>query len=90
MKYAAASTACFSALLVLLLVRGATDWSESFALCWYGLFAAAVILALGGLVEAKRSATWGRRILVIVLSLPALAAVPAFMWLVYVLARYAD
>jgi hypothetical protein len=90
MRYAAASAACISAVMVLLLVRGASDWSGSFALCWYGLLAAAVILALRGVFAATRSATWGQRALAIALSLPALLAVPVFIWLVFALVRYAN
>ena len=38
--------------LVVLAVRSTSGWSDSFAVFWYGLWAAAVVLAIVGLVEA--------------------------------------
>jgi hypothetical protein len=61
--------------LVALGVRGASDWSNSFAVFWFGLWGAALALAVVGIVEAvvRRNAPALQRILAVALSMATLA-----------------
>jgi hypothetical protein len=76
----------------LLVVRGAADWSGGFAVLWYGLFGATVVLAIGGLIAAwlSRDVALKRRLAIVGLSLPALVAVPVLIWLIVTLVPLAD
>jgi hypothetical protein len=78
--------------IVLLAVRGAANWSATFALTWYAIFGGAVLSALIALVSAvvQRDATIGRRLGAIGLVLPALLAAAAFIALIPTFARLAD
>jgi hypothetical protein len=77
---------------VMLAVRGAANWSATFALTWYGVFGGAVLFALIALVSAvvQQGATIGRRLGVIALALPALLAATVFISLIPTFARLAD
>src|SRR3954462_13221379 len=66
MPLARASIACLSAAVLLLVVRGPANWSRAFGLTWYGLFGAAVVLAVAALVVALLSRDAPKRRLVIV------------------------
>jgi len=92
MRFAIASIACLSAAVLAVAVRGAADWSRSFATTWYALFGAAVLLAVVALVAAlvEREASLGRRLAIVSLALPALLAVPALLWVIATLAPLAD
>jgi hypothetical protein len=89
---AASSIACLTAAVFVLVVRGAADWSRAFAVVWYGLFGAAVVLAFAALVVAglSRGVALRRRLAMVGLSLPALLAVPLLIWLILTLAPLAD
>jgi hypothetical protein len=92
MRLAGSSTACLAAALIMVLVRGADDWSQAFAFTWYGLLAIAVVLAVVALAVAGRSrdVAGKRRLAIVGLSLPALLAVPLLVWAVLALAALAD
>jgi len=80
----AARTSCASiaAIVLLLVTRGASDWSGAFAVVWYGLFAFGVVSALVAVGAALVSRAPGRRrLLIVALALPALVAVPLFILL---------
>jgi hypothetical protein len=70
-----ASIACIVVIIVALSVRGAADWSESFAVFWYGLWGAAVVLAVVGIVAAtvRRNAPAHQRGIAVGLSIVTLA-----------------
>jgi hypothetical protein len=76
----------------MLVVRGSANWSSAFAVVWYGLFGAAVVLAVAALVVAGLSRGSGakRRLAIVGLSLPALVAVPLLIWLIVTLAPLAN
>lgn len=59
---------------------------------WYGLFGAAVVLAVAALAAAglSRDVALRRRLAIVGLSLPALLAVPLLIWAVVTLAPLAD
>jgi hypothetical protein len=82
-KTATASLACISLVVALLVVRGPSDWSRSFAVAWYGLFGLAVLLGLSGLALAAGARNINRptRLRAVAFSLPALLAA-AFFFLV--------
>jgi hypothetical protein len=69
-------------LLVLLGVRGASDWSNSFAYLWYGLGGAAIIFALVAIGTAvfKRDARPRERMLGIALSGTTLVLAALLVW----------
>jgi hypothetical protein len=92
MRLATASIGCLLGAVLLLVARGADNWSRAFAVGWYGLFGAAVALALAALVAAALSRGPGlkRRLTIIGLSLPALLAVPVLLWAIVTLAPLAD
>ena len=92
MSLARASIACLSVAVLMLVVRGAADWSGTFAATWYGLFAAAVVLAVAALVVAalSRDVTLRRRLTIVGLSLPALVAVALLLWAIVTLAPLAN
>jgi len=92
MRFARSSVACLSAAVLMLVIRGAADWSRGFAVIWYALFGVAVILAVVALVVAGASRDIGskRRLAIVGLSLPALIAVPLLIWLIVTLAPLAD
>jgi hypothetical protein len=91
MGVAVSSVACLSAAVLMLVVRGAADWSRTFTVVWYGLFGAAVALALAALVVAVRSrAVLKRRLAIAGLALPALLAVPLLIWVIVTLVPLAD
>ena len=92
MRLAGASLACLSAAALLLIVRGTANWSSGFAVVWYGLFGAAVVLAVSGLLVAglSRGVVLRRRLTIVGLSLPALPAVPLLIWLIVTLAPLAN
>jgi hypothetical protein len=78
---ASRSFGCLSAAVLLWVVRGPTNWSRAFGVTWYGLFGAAVVLAVAALVVALLSRDAPkRRLLIVGLSLPALIAVPVLIW----------
>ena len=78
--------------ILMLAVRGAANWSATFALAWYAVFGGAVLSALIALVSAvvHRDTTIGRPLGVIALALPALLAAAAFIALIPTFARLAD
>jgi hypothetical protein len=91
-RLATASIGLLTTAVLMLVVRGPSDWSSAFGLSWYGLFAAAVGLALAALVAAalSRELALKRRLAIIGLSLPALLAAPVLLWAVVTLAPLAD
>jgi hypothetical protein len=91
MGIAVSSVVCLSAAVLMLVVRGAADRSRAFTVVWYGLFGAAVVLALAALVVAVRSrAVLKRRLVIAGLALPALLAVPLPIWVIVSLVPLAD
>jgi hypothetical protein len=90
MRVAFASTVCLGALLLLLFIRGAADWSDAFAFLWYGLFGLAVLLALIALGMAFQARSGRERVMIVAMSLPALAAVPVFVVIISTLAPLAN
>ena len=89
---ARASIACLTGAGLLLVVRGPANRSTAFAASWYGLFGAAVVLAVAALVVAalSREVPSRRRLAIVGLSLPALLAVPLLLWAILTLAPLAD
>jgi hypothetical protein len=76
------SSASIAAIVLLLIIRGASDWSEAFAVFWYGLFALGFFSGLVAVGTALVSRGPGRRrLLMVALALPALVAVSLFVWL---------
>ena len=59
---------------------------------WYGLFGASVLLAVAALLVAllSRDAPLKRRLVIVGLSVPALLAVPALIWVIVTLVPLAD
>jgi hypothetical protein len=59
---------------------------------WYGLFGGSVVLAIAAVALAalSRRVASERRLTIVVLSLPALIAVPLLIWLIVTLAPLAD
>jgi hypothetical protein len=92
MKLSIASLVCLAVAVLMLVVRGSADWSRSFAALWYGTFALAVALGLAAVVAtiASRGVATRRRVVTVVLALPALVAVPLLIWTIVVLAPLAD
>jgi len=92
MKLSIVSLACLQIAILMLTVRGAENWSTSFAFLWYGTFGIAVVLALAsGIVAiAMRGVTISYRVLTVVFALPALLALPLLIWIILVLAPLAD
>jgi hypothetical protein len=90
--FARASIACLTGTGLLLVVRGPANWSTAFAATWYGLFGAAVVLAVAALVIAALSpdVPSRRRLAIVGLSLPALLAVPLLLWAIVTVAPLAD
>jgi hypothetical protein len=84
MRIAAGSFVCTLLVYLLLLVRGASDWSSAFATLWYGLFGLGVILGLAGLVVAVAApgVSVRARLGIAALSLPAPTAAVLFVWFV--------
>jgi hypothetical protein len=92
MRLGAVSLICLTLAILMLAVRGAADWSTSFAVTWYGVFGAAVVLAFAAAtaaVVARHDAPM-RRLAILALALPALVAVPALIWVVATVAPLAD
>ena len=89
---AVSSLACLVAAVLMLAVRGAANWSRGFAVTWYGLFGASVVLAVAAVAVAalSRQLASERRLTIVVLSLPALVAVPLVILLIVTLAPLAD
>ena len=89
---ALSSLACLAVAGLMLVVRGAANWSQGFAVAWYGLFGGAVVLAIAAVAVAvlSRHVALKRRVTIVGLSLPALLAVPLLIWLVLTLAPLAD
>jgi uncharacterized membrane protein len=78
------------AVLAALGVRGASDWSNSFAVFWFGLWGVALVLAVVGIVEAavRRSALARQRGLAVALSMVTFAlSVLLAGWILEVLSR---
>ena len=69
-------------LLVVLGVRGASDWSDSFAYLWYGLWGAAIVFAVVGIGIAvfKRNLRPRERMLGIALSGTTLLLTALLIW----------
>jgi hypothetical protein len=76
----------------MLIVRGAANWSTAFAATWYGLFGAAVALAIAAAVVAalSRDLAVKPRLAMVVMSLPALLAVPLMLCALVTAASLAD
>ena len=76
-----ASVACFGLAFLLLGVLGADDWSDWFTTLWYGLFVAAVVLALVAIFELARPTVplW-RRLVGAALGATTLAVAAWFVW----------
>ena len=92
MKFSIASVTLFVLASVTFAIRGAADWSQSFAVAWYGVFGVAVLLGLAAVAVALESRGPGgkRRAMIVVLAFPALIAVPVLIALVIVLAPLAN
>jgi hypothetical protein len=74
--------------IVTLGVRGASGWSESFALFWYGAWAAAAVLAIVAIVAAavRRNAQAKRRVLAASLGIATIAVSGLMVaWIIAVL-----
>jgi hypothetical protein len=91
MKFSIASVTLF-VLASTVAIRGAANWSQSFAVAWYGVFGVAVLLGLAAVAVAvgSRGSSGKRRAMIVVLALPALIAVPVLIALVIVLAPLAN
>jgi hypothetical protein len=91
-RTARASLGCLVGAIVLLAARGPSNWSRSFAVAWYGLFACSVVLALAAvaIAVAGRGTGLRSRLKIIALALPALAAVPLLILAIVTLAPLAD
>ena len=76
-----ASAACFGFAFLLLGVLGAGDWSDWFTTLWYGLFVAALVLALVAIFELARPTVplW-RRLVGAALGAMTLAVAAWFVW----------
>lgn len=75
----------------MLAVRGGENWSPAFGTIWYGLFGVAVLFGLIGVGVALLSrGRLRRRLMALALSLPALIAVPLFIWILATLLPTAD
>jgi hypothetical protein len=83
---------CLGAAISMLAARGSADWSPSFAIAWYGVFGGSVVLALGALAMAAvgESASPTRRLKIVALAVPALAAGLVLLWLIATVASLAD
>jgi hypothetical protein len=92
MRFSVASAMLLVLAALLLAIRGAADWSQSFAVAWYGVFGTAAILSVAAVAAAvgSRQLSAGRRATIILLALPALVAVPMLIALVRTLAPLAD
>lgn len=92
MKLAIASLMFLVLAAAMLAIRGASDWSQSFAIAWYATFGMAALLALAAVVVAigARHLSGERRTAIVVLALPALAAVPLLVVVVLTLAPLAN
>ena len=92
MKLAFASPTLLAVAIVALVIRGPADWSGGFAAFWYGVFAAACVCAILGVVWAvtSRRLTPAGRTWVVVLALPALVAIPLLVAVILALAAVAD
>jgi len=92
MKLALASLVFLALAAVMLALRGAADWSQSFALAWYGTFGVAALLALAAVLAAvgTRHLSGKRRTAIVLLAAPALAAVPLLVAVVLALAPLAN
>jgi hypothetical protein len=92
MRFSIASITLFVLTSVMLAIRGAADWSQSFAVAWYGVFGAAVLLAIAAVAVAvgSRRLSGKHRAMIVVLALPALIAVPVLIALVVTLAPLAN
>jgi surface polysaccharide O-acyltransferase-like enzyme len=78
-----ASVACFGLAFLLLGVDGADDWSDWFATLWYGLFIAALVLAVVAIFGlAQSTVPRGRRLVGAVLGAITLGLAGWFVWLV--------
>jgi hypothetical protein len=91
-KFSIASVTLLVLASVMLAIRGADDWSQSFAVAWYGVFGAAVLLAVAAVAVAvgSRRVIGKHRAMMVVLALPALIAVPVLIALVIALAPLAN
>lgn len=89
---ALSSLARLAVAVLMLIVRGAANWSRGFALTWYGLFGGAVVLASTAVAVPvlSRHVAMKRRLTTVGLSLPALVAVPLLIWLIVTLAPLAN
>ena len=83
MKRAVASAACLLAVVLYFVFRGSTssaspDWSYDLALA---VAIAAVALAVAAIAAVRTERGIARRVLLVALSVPALASVGVFFWL---------
>ena len=68
-----------------LAVRGVNDWSDSFGELWWGSLVAAVLLSAGAIATALFGRSdLQRRLITVVLSLPALLMLTSVLALVYI------
>jgi hypothetical protein len=88
-KLGVASAVCLLAAILMLAIRGAADWSSSFAIAWYATFGAAALLGLAAIAVAIAT-PHSERTKTALLGLPALIAVPVFVVLVLWIARLAS
>ena len=91
-RLALSSLVCLAVAVLMLIVRGAANWSGGFTVAWYCVFGAAVVLAIAAVAVAafSRQVASKRRLTIVGLSLPALVAVPLLIWLIVTLAPLAD
>ena len=81
MKFAVASVMFLVLSAVMLAIRGAANWSQSFTVTWYGVFGSAVILAVAAVAVARGSRRLSdrRQAMIVLVALPALVAVPVLI-----------
>lgn len=81
MRAGIASVACFGLAFLLLGVLGADDWSDWFTTLWYGLFIAALVLAVVAIFGlAQRTVPRWRRLVGAALGVMTLGVAAWFVW----------
>jgi hypothetical protein len=92
MRAALASVLCLGAAASMLWAHGSADWSTSFTVAWYGVFSCSIALALGAVTIAAivESVDTTKRLKIVALAVPALAAALVLLWVIATVAPLAD
>lgn len=89
--FAVTSCVCLGVVALMFAVRGGENWSPAFGTVWYALFVVAVVSGMIGVgVALLGRGRVRRRFIALALSLPALIAVPLFIWILVTLLPSAD